>query len=446
MRIEKASLTEAALTELRTQLTVRPYQFGYGAPGADVYFEVFDEEDEHWITVPRFWAWEHYGLSPSFTPAEYRGCQWEFRGELRPNQEEIVKVVEEGIRTKGGGVLSVVCGAGKTACAIYLATRLKLKTLVVVHKSSLLDQWKESVAKFTGLETGLIQQNRVDADKPIVLGMLQSLSLREYPREILGSFDFLIVDEVHNVATKVFSKALLRVTPAFTLGLSATPQRPDGMSKVFHWFLGPMLYRVTAQQAAASTPADVSVRVMRFRDADYRFKEVKNKEGQVLLPIMLSNVAELHRRNDMIVEVLRRFVTESPSRVVLVLSSRVKQLKTLKAGLDEVVANDVKTSLYVGGMKPSELREALEDPRVLFGTYELICEGFDYPRLNTLVFATPRARIEQAVGRILRQRDPENPPIVVDIVDDLPSFVRQGAQRKKFYKSLGYKISEDGRR
>ena len=92
----------------------------------------------------------------------------------------------------------------------FISTKLKLKTLVIVHKTFLLNQWVESIKKFSNHEIGIIQKNRY-RNKTIVIGMLQSLSMKEYDENIYNHFDFIIVDEVHHIATKSFSNALLKL-------------------------------------------------------------------------------------------------------------------------------------------------------------------------------------------------------------------------------------------
>ena len=417
----------------KAALTVSPFQFDKNQPPDT--FECFLEEGDK-IIAPRYWAIAELGMKPTYPPytPDTNGHDWTFKGDLRPSQQDIMRVLEPVFSPEangGGGILSIVCGGGKTCCAIYLLTRLKVKTLIVVHKSQLVKQWMESIDKFTNLPVGRIQQSTIDAgpDKPVVIGMLQSLSMKEYPREVLDLFQFLIVDEVHNVATRTFSKLLLRVTPPYTLGLSATPQRPDGTSKVFHWFLGPMLYRITAKQAAKGGDSSVTVKIHKLPAT---FKEIIGYQGQVNLSAMITGLAESRSRTDFIVDKIKEMA--NLGRNILVLSSRIEQLRNLNAAIPDI------SSLYVGSMKQAELDHAIKNAQVLLATYEMANEGFDLPRLNTLLFATPRSRIEQAVGRILRKRDPDNPPIVIDIVDLQPSFKKQGDKRRAFYKSLGYTI------
>ena len=141
-------------------------------------------------------------------------------------------------------MISVPCGFGKTCCAIYLACWLQRKTLVVVHKNFLLSSWVERIQQFAPTaRIGRIQGKVVDIkEKDIVIGMLQSLSQKEYEPKVFKEFGFTILDECHHIGAEVFSRALPVIGSRWNLGLSATPDRTDGLSKVFYWHLGPLLY------------------------------------------------------------------------------------------------------------------------------------------------------------------------------------------------------------
>ena len=70
----------------------------------------------------------------------------------------------------------------------------------------------------------------------------------------------------------------------------------------------------------------------------------------------------------------------------------------------------------------------------------MAAEGLDIKTLSTLVLATPRTDITQAVGRILRVK--RERPLVIDIVDDHTIFKNQYKKRKSFYKKNNYQIFE----
>jgi superfamily II DNA or RNA helicase len=135
--------------------------------------------------------------------------------------------------------------AHNTVCAINIACRLKLKTLVIVHQTFLQDQWIERIEQFTNANIGIIRQDKVIIEgKDIVIGMLQSISGRDYDEEIFEQFGLVIYDECHHIGAKVFSKSLQKAGCKYTLGLSATPIRKDGMTKIIHWHLGDTLYNL----------------------------------------------------------------------------------------------------------------------------------------------------------------------------------------------------------
>ena len=92
-------------------------------------------------------------------------------------------------------------------------------------------------------------------------------------------------------------------------------------------------------------------------------------------------------------------------------------------------------------MKKKELEEA-QGAQVFFATYEMVNEGFDLPKLDTLILATPRSKVEQSVGRIMRQKNSCRKPFIIDIVDKIPIYRGQAMKRKKLYKSLNYTITE----
>jgi superfamily II DNA or RNA helicase len=130
-------------------------------------------------------------------------------------------------------------------------------------------------------------------------------------------------------------------------------------------------------------------------------------------------------------------ILNEEGRKMLILSERVEHLELLKKRLDE---REIATSgFYVGGMKQSKLDETA-NCQVIFGTFQMASEGLDIKGLNTLVMALPRREIEQTIGRITR--DPNSPvrPLVIDITDDLESFVRQSYVRRKYYRTNGFQI------
>lgn len=161
-----------------------------------------------------------------------------------------------------GGVLSVATGVGKTVMALCVACTMKTKTLIVVHKQFLMDQWDERIKTFVpGARVGRVHQSTEDVeDCDVVVGMLQSIAMRDYDEDTFRGFGLVIFDECHVVHAPVFSRALRVLCAPHMLGLSATPVRRDGLSRVIHWFLGPTFF-----EHSLTGKGDVIVSVCHYR-------------------------------------------------------------------------------------------------------------------------------------------------------------------------------------
>jgi superfamily II DNA or RNA helicase len=113
------------------------------------------------------------------------------------------------LKENDGGVLCLPCAAGKTVLSLYIASVLKLKTLVIVHKTFLLNQWKERAEQFTNAKIGIIQQKKVQTEgNDIVIGMLQSIAKENYDDMIFRDFGLVIFDEAHHGTITVFFKSI----------------------------------------------------------------------------------------------------------------------------------------------------------------------------------------------------------------------------------------------
>ena len=435
--IIKNNYTSQFLNELRRDMTVKPFvNSGYGVEANP--FPVYAESKRK-LYLPKFYGIKKLGMPQHIKLNDGVEIDVDFPLSLKPKQIPIVDAYINAIKSNGGGgIISVPCGYGKTVLALYIAHKLKLKTLVVVHKEFLLNQWKERIKQFLPDATiGRIQANKVDIlGKDIVIGMLQSISMKEYPEDTFNQFGFVIYDECHHLGAEVFSKALLKTNCKYTLGLSATPKRADGLSKVFEWYLGPIVYSIKKRDKE-----DVNIRMIYYNKQDVKYnKEILNFKQKPNSSSMINQICDYLPRTIMIVNEI--IVCCSEKRKILVLSDRREHLKTIKAFLDK---QDTYTSgFYLGGMKPKDLEET-EEKDVILGTFMMASEGFDckYP-LNTIFLTSPKSNIEQAVGRILRQEASKRThiPLVVDIVDDFSLFSKQSLKREKFYKKNKYIITK----
>jgi superfamily II DNA or RNA helicase len=336
----------------------------------------------------------------------------------------------------GGGLLELPCAFGKTVLALNIIASLKKKTIIIVHKEFLMNQWIERIGQFLpGARIGRIQGQIIDIDnKDIVIGMLQSLSMKEYPASLFDSFGLTIIDEVHHISSEVFSNTLFKLVTKYMLGLSATMNRKDGTTKVFKMFLGSVVYKGKRDEER-----NVVVRAIDYYvdDDDFNRDEVDFR-GNPAYSTMISKLCSYNRRSDFILKVLADMFIENPSQQIMILAHN----RNLLTYFHDAIAHRKIASVgyYVGGMKEKSLKET-EGKQVVIATYSMAAEALDIKTLTTLIMATPKTDIEQSIGRILR--DKHSNPIVVDIIDSHGIFKNQWKKRKTFYKKENYMIVQN---
>jgi superfamily II DNA or RNA helicase len=417
---------------LKKELKVEPYQpYTFSKNDVPVKFDVYQENDKYY-SIPKYYGLKRFGKPDLNNEIIGSEINIKFNGDLRPLQKEIINKVVPYIKINDGGVLVLPCAAGKTVLSLYLASILKVKTLVIVHKTFLLNQWKERAEQFTNATIGILQQNKIDIDgKDIVIGMLQSIAKDKYDDEIFKDFGLVIFDEAHHAPSQYFSKALPMISSKLTIGLSATPKRTDRMEKILYWYFGDIMYK-----AEVEVNNKVLVNIINYDIEHEKFKEFLMYTGDVNRPKTINKLTTIGRRNKFIIDNIEEIIQEE-GRKLLILSDRIEHLQTLKSRLDEreITSSD----FYIGGMKQKALDKA-KDAQVIFASYGMASEGLDIPELNTLFMVTSRKEVEQAVGRVIRKVNPTVRPLVYDFTDQLPSFVNQGKHRRKLYKKMGFEI------
>jgi len=252
-----------------------------------------------------------------------------------------------------------------------------------------------------------------------------------------GYVDGPVVSNCHHMAAAVFSKALLKVNFTYALGLSATVTRKDGLTKVFKWFLGDIVYKAKPKESDS-----VQVIMKYYYESDNKYNHIPLLyNGKPNIARIINNVCEYIPRTKAIINELDTILKIDKEREVIILSDRRNHLQDIEKILNEKGYDSI--GYYVGGMREKDLKES-ENKRIILGTYNMVSEGFDLPKLNTLVLASPKSDVEQSVGRIQRQlkEDRQYIPIVLDIVDQFSLFTNQGVKRKNFYKKKGFEISE----
>ena len=426
---------------LRKTLTVKPFVPSVFVANKNSIprYKVYKEVDDA-LYLPKHFGIETYGPPTETTRdvAQTDERYWTFTGSLRPVQEPVVNAFLK--PEPHDGILSLHTGGGKTVCALYIASQLRVPTLVIVHNSFLRDQWVDRVKSFLpNARIGRIQGDFCEVEGyDVIIAMLQTLSMKEIPISTFKSLGLVIVDECHHIASEVFVQALPKVTSRYMLGLSATPTRKDGLMFVAHMFLGPLLYE---SKTTDSSDTSIQVEVYEYQNDDPKFNEIiYNPQGVMFTTLMINKLTEEVGRTHWLAEILQDILEESPERQILVLTDRVQHTKDLLAALSEPI--QAQSAILSQAVKSDKRAEFCSTKRVLIATYAMCKEGFDVPTLNTLLMATPRPDIDQIVGRILRVEKSARTihPLILDIVD--PQFRRQFQERNGFYKKRNYTITK----
>lgn len=325
-----------------------------------------------------------------------------------------------------------------TSIAIYLICQLKKKTLIIVHKDFLLQQWKERIAQFAPkAKVGLIKSKIIDIeDKDIIMASLQSIAMKNYDESVFHDIGYVIIDEIHHLGAETFSQALKKVNFQYSLGLSATVQRKDGLTKVFKWHIGDVIYSEKKKYE------NVEILTKEYYKSDKNYDQICYSFGnRICRPRMINNICNYIPRTQYIVDLIDQLLIKESDRKILLLSDRRSHLEKINELLD---LKAIDNGFYMGGINASTLKKN-EKCTVILGTYAISSEGLDISGLNTLILASPKSDIVQSVGRILRDKIEFRKyiPLVIDIVDKFSIFEKQAEKRLKYYKTNKYHIIED---
>jgi superfamily II DNA or RNA helicase len=457
--IYKSKFNENELEKIKNDLTIKPFTCpGYGNTEDVIPYKLYKENNEK-IYVPYFYGRNNFGIPNISKLTEPENINIAFSSDrtMRPYQQEIIKTYIKSAKEIGGGIISVGCGRGKTVMGLKIAEELKVKTLILVHKEFLMNQWIERIKEYLPeARIGYIQGKILDIQrKDIVLAMIQSLSDprkdADYPSNIFESFGLVIADECHHLAARQFCRSIAKYPFKYTLGLSATPDRADGLARVFKHYLGDIVYKdseieSTAEDIAIEHIPNSTVEIYMYKmlsetvDSKYNKQELNYKKKPNIVT-MKSNVANCLHRTKFLLSFLPRLIAEG--RTILILSCRRAHITEMEKLITEMAIEkdlpDCTVGLYVGGMKQEKL-DISATKRVIIATYDMAEEAFDCKTLNTLIYATPHKNIKQAVGRILREEKKKRKiiPLIIDIQDLFSTFNGWNKIREKYYKSEAY--------
>lgn len=335
-------------------------------------------------------------------------------------------------QSHGSGVLQLPCGAGKTTIGLSAIASTPTPALVLMHTLDLVNQWASRVHDELGVAPVIATEGRRPEPGRVTLATVQTLARWSWwDRAAWGrGMGLLIVDEAHHTPASTFVDVVLSMPCLMRLGLTATPERADGLTEWLWWHLGPVRYQVSQ----ADLQREGSVLVPELRTVQTGWTPA-TKEGETLSPDQVRRQRMRSKpRNQRIADEVAQLV--AGGHQVLVLADQVPHVEALAKLMDAVALH--------GELGDLERRARLEGAalgscRVLVAT-SVADEGLDLPSLSALVLAVPSAhqgRVEQRIGRVLRPQAGKLRPVVLDLLDDDEASVRARKVREVVYRKLG---------
>jgi len=365
-----------------------------------------------------------------------------FHGELRPEQQDAI----ERMLAYDQGILSAPTAFGKTVVAACLIAKRAANALILVHRRQLMDQWRERLAAFLALPIGHIGQfggGKAKRTGLIDVAVIQSLQRKGTVEDFVADYGHVIVDECHHLSAVTFERVLREVKAKYVLGLTATPTRKDGHQPIIYMQCGPIRFYLSAKKAAESSPLQHKV-FPRITDFCWNRPENETAIQDIYAALIVSQ-----ERNDLIIRDLQQAL--SSGRSPLVLTSRTEHLDYLAGRLRGLCSHVFILRGGRGAKERKGLAESLaavpwDEPRVILATGSYLGEGFDDPRLDTLLLAMPiswKGTLQQYVGRLHRLHDNKSEVHVYDYADVMvPMLARMFKKRLAGYSALGYTVAE----
>lgn len=407
--------------------------------------------------------WVPRNMAPSI-PEDLRveGRVIDVESSFVPRNSEQARIIADTVQLIELGesfILKAPPGFGKTWCTTEIIARYRRKTIVVVTKDDIVDQWIAAIEKLTNLRRGpgkgigLIRGDICDTiNQSVVIAMVHSLAKEaRYPEHHFRDFGLAIFDECHRMGADFFSQACFRLPAKIRLGLSGTPHRKDGREEVIHAHIGvvkvetelaPMIPRVISQESPWHCPTK--------RKTDKEGRVVMDKEGKaVVVPIphtagrtghIVRMLCNHHGRN----RILADFTVQAfkKGRKVIFQSERRDHLELMTSLITSLGVPPSKITLYVGGLTKKQRDEAKKG-NIIMATYKMTSEATDIPDIDTLVMGTPMSEVEQIIGRATRFMEGKKEPIIFDLQDlTSPVFKSYSENRLRLYRSIGAKVSK----
>ena len=379
-----------------------------------------------------------------------------FQGKLYPEQQ----MACDQLLRYDTGILSAATAFGKTAVGAAMIAERKVNTLILVHNREIMKNWVEDLQKFLEIREDLPEYatptGRIKHRKSVIgtlyaghdslggiidVAMIASLGSADAVDERVRDYGMVLMDECHHAGAANAEAVLREVPTRYVYGLTATPKRDDGMEQKIFMQFGPIRWRFTSKERIALQGFTCIVRP--------RFTALVNAGKPWRIQEAWQAVIHDPRRNQQIARDVRDCIAEGHAPLLLT------RFREHAAALQEMLQGSADHIFLLQGGRSTREREEIrsamqavpsEESVLLIAIGQYIGEGFNFPRLDTLMLATPIAwegNVEQYAGRLHRAYAGKTVITIYDYVDSHVRVLDQMYRKRlRAYRKIGYSVSE----
>jgi len=400
-------------------------------------YNIFYLESDKFLLLPRYFPVHKYFGACEIHDQRHEGKLIDIKHNITPRNKTQEKAINY-LMNNESGILQLEPGVGKTVITIYMIAERKRKSLVLVHRDSLANQWKERLLQFTNLNEDNISRLtsptfKEDLEKDIIIATDQTVIslLKRYRKKFLlalnkANIGIFVADEVHtSVGAPTFSECSIHIPAKYTYGLSATPYRYDGNVDIIKYHLGEIF---EDDDETGTMKARVTVILLDYEIDTHHRKTYIHWGGE----FQRARYLNMLKRSKPLETVMRGLLSRlKDERDLICISERLKFIDELYKW-----TNSNSKAKFCGSAGLETLKS-----KVTFATPGKCRDGIDAPWKDCLIMTSPITNIKQLAGRVVRSHKGKQIPIIIDLVDyGSKEMYRTFYARNNFYKDKGWNI------
>lgn len=373
-------------------------------------------EDQTKAYLPFDWAIHNISNIKRPLREQFTSINIKFNTTLRSSQKEIKDDCISSLNKRGSILISLYPGAGKTCLSIFLASKIGLKTLIICHRLVLIEQWIKAIERFIdnpkiGFVKPSLSSKKLEQAKNSDFLLVNAQNVKTLGEDFFKDVGLVIIDEIHCILAESLSESLGYVSPRYIVGLSATPNRSDGLDKLLDFYFGENNKIVRELNHP---------HIVYKIDTGIEYEEDTKTEWNA----MISSQCLHNKRNNLIVNIVLHF----KERHFLILCKRVEQAKYIAKALEEEKES---VSLMI-----EDTNDFDQNSRIIVASIQKCGVGFSHDILDSLILASDvEEYFIQYLARVMRTEEVN--PFVFDLVDNNKSLKRHFSERKKVYQKAG---------